>query len=702
MVTINNKNIFTQKRSPFIYLISYLLLCIGTAESQWIPTNGPYGGSVYSLGVVGTNLFIGTDVGVFHSSDLGVKWVNLKPKAFKTVTSFVTSGSNLLAGTSNGIFLSSDNGKNWVAINSGLTDLSIRQLSTNDTNIFAVTYNGTVFHSSDNGTSWVIAESLSFVRSIAIKGSSVFAGSFGGLIYRSTDNGEHWTSTNTGSILSVEIHKSNIFAGTNDGHLFRSTDNGNSWNDIKTFIIEGIEPKVEFLFSTDSDLFAEVSGHIFRSNDSGNNWTKIDSGLSDSPSVFTITKIGSILFAGTYDRGIFYSLNNGDEWLVTNFGSKTYDFSIAATSSNILVSTVGGFFQSKNNGGDWSFNNLGLVSNYSDKTRIISSIVMKDSNIYLGTDGAGIYRSTNNGNSWMSFSEGLPNTIITALIIKDSIIFAGTLGGGIYNSTNNGINWVSSNISLSGNVVNAFTIKDSILFAGTNAGVFQSINNGKNWTAINSGLTFSNVSSLVTNGNVVIAGTYSGIFRSINNGASWLPADSGLSGLQREIYCLAAHGLNIFAGAFRGGVFLSRDNGISWISFGDSLSTVYKVNSLAIDDKNLYAALDENLVWKRSLSDVLTNISSLADHPREFTLVQNYPNPFNSSTKIVITLPSQHFVSLRVYDILGREVALLINDILSKGSHEVSFKATNLSSGIYFYQLKSDGILLSKKMILQK
>ena len=83
-------------------------------------------------------------------------------------------------------------------------------------------------------------------------------------------------------------------------------------------------------------------------------------------------------------------------------------------------------------------------------------------------------------------------------------------------------------------------------------------------------------------------------------------------------------------------------------------------------------------------------------------LYQNYPNPFNPSTTISYKLVSNDYVSLKVYDILGNEVANLVNKYRSAGSYKVEFNANNLSSGVYFYRLNAGEITQIKRMILIK
>ncbi len=90
-----------------------------------------------------------------------------------------------------------------------------------------------------------------------------------------------------------------------------------------------------------------------------------------------------------------------------------------------------------------------------------------------------------------------------------------------------------------------------------------------------------------------------------------------------------------------------------------------------------------------------------------YDLMQNYPNPFNPVTTISWQLPEVGFVTLKIYDILGREVTTLVNEELAAGNHEVEFNShsgevRNLSSGIYFYQLKAGDYINTRKMVLIK
>jgi hypothetical protein len=97
-----------------------------------------------------------------------------------------------------------------------------------------------------------------------------------------------------------------------------------------------------------------------------------------------------------------------------------------------------------------------------------------------------------------------------------------------------------------------------------------------------------------------------------------------------------------------------------------------------------------------------SNIVEAAIAPSMFSLSQNYPNPFNPSTTISYQLPANSFVTLKVYDILGKEVATLINEQKTAGKYSVAFDTPNLGSGVYFYTLRAGNYVQSKKMILAK
>ena len=112
--------------------------------------------------------------------------------------------------------------------------------------------------------------------------------------------------------------------------------------------------------------------------------------------------------------------------------------------------------------------------------------------------------------------------------------------------------------------------------------------------------------------------------------------------------------------------------------------------------------LDSNPPYLIVSYNIVTEIEDFESELNSFTLYQNYPNPFNPSTVIRYQLPKISYVELKVYDLLGREVATLISEEQTSGLHEVKFDASSLAGGYYFYTLRAGQFVSTKKMILMK
>ena len=116
------------------------------SDAQWVQTNGPYGGFVVSLAGSGSNLFAGTNRGVFLSTNNGAKWTAINNGLTDTdVRQLALSGTNLFAGTNGGVFLSTNNGTDWAAVNSGLTSTDVLALAESGTDLIAGTLDGGVW-----------------------------------------------------------------------------------------------------------------------------------------------------------------------------------------------------------------------------------------------------------------------------------------------------------------------------------------------------------------------------------------------------------------------------------------------------------------------------------------------------------------------------------------------------------------------------
>lgn len=210
--------------------------------------------------------------------------------------------------------------------------------------------------------------------------------------------------------------------------------------------------------------------------------------------------------------------------------------------------------------------------------------------IFAGTIGHGIYRSTDNGSTWSPTSPtSIYNRVHSLGVNHNGYIYAGVqylstsyFIEDLYRSTDNGNSWTASGHVERLTISIAFNSAGDI-FAGTKThGVFRSTNDGETWAQINSGLTSPNIFSLAVNTNGdILAGTPSGIFRSTNNGANWNEINSGLTSLDVKTIAVSSNA-NIFCGTFGGGVFRSTDNGNSWVQINNGLTNL-NINSLSVN-----------------------------------------------------------------------------------------------------------------------
>lgn len=371
----------------------------------------------------------------------------------------------------------------------------------------------------------------------------------------------------------------------------------------------------------------------------------------DSVEVLSLTRSGSNFFAGGYRAGVFLSSDNGTSWRNTTVGQPdTFFTSLAVLGTNLFAGT-------------------GIIA---------GGIV-------------GVLRSTNNGQAWAASNTGLSHRSVLSLGVYGTTLFAGTFSG-IYYSPNNGSNWSAS--SLLGYNTLAFAEIGASFFAGTNAGVWRSVNNGVNWTWFsNLGVTF--VRALAVHGTTLFVGTEgNGIFVTTNMGATWNPANSGLTSLY--VWSFAISDTNLFAGTYDG-VFLSRNFGASWTNINQGL--IGTVKAFAVIDTNLFAG--SMGIWKRSLNEILTSVENPSiTMPTHSSLDQNYPNPFNPVTTISFKIASRSFVSLRIFDALGREATTLVSEELNVGKYVRQWDASGFASGVYLCRLNAGTVSVSKKFIL--
>jgi hypothetical protein len=420
---------------------------------------------------------------------------------------------------------------------------------------------------------------------------------------------------------------------------------------------------------------------------------------------------GTNLFAGTYGGGVFLSTDNGASWVAVNSGlTNTFVNALAIVGTIVFAGTDNGAFLSVNNGAAWTPVNDSL-SNVQ-----INSFAAAGNYLFTGTGGKGVYASTGNGGVWTPVNNGLPDTRIYSLAVESNTLFAGD-SGKIFLSANNGTAWTVSDSGLT-NMVTALAVGPNgaggtNIFAGTHGeGVFLSTDNGTSWTPVDSGLTYLNIKTLYSNGSDLFAGTNgSGVFYSGNNGTYWSAVDSGLASTYFTSF--AVSGTDLFTGT-NGGVFRSHyvkfAAGISPAVIPPGSSGSLKIHFDAIPaggisekiviGSNAPSSQDTVYITGNGITTSVEN--TFSGIPTRITLSQNYPNPFNPSTNIDYQVPARAYITMKVYNVMGQEVAILKEGEQEAGSYSVEFDAKNLPSGVYFARLLSNGVSLVRKLVLMK
>lgn len=691
-------------------LVIILVIHQTALNAQWIKTNGPYGGNITCFAVSGSYLLAGAILGgVYRSTDNGVSWTESDTGLTnKWVLSLAASGSYVFTGTTGGIFRSADNGATWTEVSTGLPAGSVKFLTFLDTDILAGTSAG-VFRSTNNGENWTDVSTgmiWNYTYTLAVKDTNIFAGTAQG-IYRSSRNNINWKACGLSSlnVFSILVSGSNIFAGT-DGGIFLTTDRGEHWTVVNSDLNYSF---VYSLVSLGSYIFAgdNING-IIRTSNNGGTWVPVNDGISNTRINF-IGINGSTLFAGVQGGdGIYRSSNNGEKWTKSNEGLNNTIINslivkpVESGSSILFAGTTYGVFRSDDEGEKWTQVNSGLTKDY------VYSLAVSGKRLFAGTSD-GIFSSDNYGTSWTSISTGLTNmkvSAVTAAITRtgDTSIFAGTDGGGVFRSQNNGsTNWTEVNNGIKRKYINFLATSDTNIFAG-GTGIFRSTNNGEKWSAADTGLTFSSVYTLAvsTDKKAMFAGTYTGgAFISTNNGSKWTQIRSGLPGYP-TIRSFAFSGNYVFAALTDWGVFSSKNNGSYWNDFNTDLGHT-DLQSIIVSDEHLFVGTRGGGVWKRPLSDIVTSVETpQGNFPTYIYLEQNYPNPFNSTTAFRFSISAASFVSLRIFNALGAEVATLLHAELPAGTYTQYWNARNMADGIYFYRLQAGVQSLTKKLILSK
>jgi photosystem II stability/assembly factor-like uncharacterized protein len=480
--------------------------------------------------------------------------------------------------------------------------------------------------------------------------------------------------------------------------FLKTTNGGNNWitqysatntykNPMNLFFSDALTG-----YSVGGDAWLQYPGCFFKTTNGGNNWVSVY--LQDT------TVFRGIYFQNSvtgYISGSFGYLlktnNSGNNWIHLNSGTSNALSSIYFIDNNtgFVTGANGTIIKTTDAGNNW-FNQ---VSNTSLSLR---SIHFENSNLGFacGSDVYGnnhvILKTTNSGNNWIVLLEEVSNPINHFKSIYFTSINEGYIGSTykILKTTNSGVNWFYLDLPI--NNFSESTFGNSVSFINSTTGYICGYN-----------------------GN-------SAILKTTNAGISTIPASpSGLSGSYltnpRRIQ-LSWTDNSYIENGYK--IERKKSTDTLWAIIDSVAQNVTQYNDInivlgpVVYNYRIFAYNSYGVSGYSNIVSITVTEIKLIENivSKEFSVSQNYPNPFNPSTKIRFQVPYREgwqrnadgvgFVTLKVFDITGKEVATLVNEQLQPGTYETDWNASAFSSGVYFYKIEAGKYTETKRMLLLK
>lgn len=702
------------------------------ANAQWIWQNPlPQGNPLNSSSFINDNTgwIAGKNGTLLKTTNGGANWNIMQNGSNETYTSINFTDAN------NGWLLSK--------INPGANGLAFIKHTTNGGNSWN---NQLVFGDTIQG-----ANTIQFLN-INTGYVNVFSNSGGNFIYKTTNGGMNWfASGNSINGWMRKLYFKDVNTGWvcgESGYIHKTTNGGINWSSQQTLPID-VYYGISFVDYNTGYLVGYSGSRIQKTTNGGTNWFLLNNLYGFT--LWDINFINANTGIAVGNGAILRTTSGGSTWDTlkkpdyTGWNESYKNVIFSGSNTVWILGSTGDIKKSTNSGMNWSSQRLGSVSDLSD-------IQFLDNNTGYAAGWAFI-KTTNSGTNWNILSDTGINCI--SFINSNTGYSGGRNNYCINKTTNGGVNWLNIHSS-SGLLCKKISFTDinygCALIASLGCyKIFTTTNGGNNWIIykyIDSTLSLNSIffvdnqtGWVVGNGNG-ISNKPSIILKTTNNGINWV--SQSLSNLFKSLY--SVYFINNQTGWITGdGVVLKTTNGgNNWITtasvYGVSVKFFNENMGYVSSLSGLYKSTDGGINWYYSSYNqsvqimgayfinqntgwaagyygsilkttnggnvFVNNISTVT--PSKYSISQNYPNPFNPITKIrfsIVSSPrvlSGDLVQLKVYDVMGREVQVLVNESLKPGTYEVSFDGSSLTSGVYFYKLITAGFTETKKMLLLK
>jgi len=612
--------------------------------------------------------------------------------------------------STNGILKTTNGGNNWRFITAPV-DSVLGYYS--NTLLYGIK-NDKVFLSRDLGVNWNLSltastnEYLSYVY--FVDENTGYCSGFKTntcSIYKTTNSGLNWNSVNTGLKYSIPnmyffdeqrglaliLSSRSLLIKTNNGCL--------NWDTILTIPVNS----KKIIFFDNITGYIKGTNFIINTTNQGINWST----FSTTHNTF-LRNINEGIGIDNFKRNYFYrTTDRGSTWnamtsgINDNFTSITFLDQVTG-----FISGTNKIFKTTNSGVNWSAYELGLDSSTSP---FVNELTFVNSNTgYAAINPGKIAKTTNCGLNWNIYYIGQNYSLPVLSFPSADTGYSISYGGLLYSTTTGGIDWIFLSRLEDGAFYDIKFINNNTGFAGASGSygskgkILKTTNRGYNWsvTQLDSIMVITEIICPSANDVFVVGYKYDDrgvIYRSTNNGANWsyniVPTSIYSVHFPTSVTGYAASSNNSF--------YKTTDSGNNWYQTfsinGNIIESIFFTDSLTGYGAGLYGQIIKTTTGGGVLISVEPQSYVV---PHTYNLYQNYPNPFNPTTKIKFDIPKAMNASLKIYDILGREISVIVNDFLIPGTYAFDFSGSDLSSGVYFYVLTGEGFIESKKMLLVK
>ncbi|MFC2132087.1 T9SS type A sorting domain-containing protein, partial [Bacteroidota bacterium] len=527
-------------------------------EGSWDAVNSGFSGHLRfkSFMKIDEGVFLSGSLGkaIFKTTNYGESWVNYNIGLLsnENVNTIIQVKNIIFIGTDRGIFKSTDKGKKWVFVKDGIGSVNKMHYIQERDMVFAVTSKG-IFNSVNSGYNWNSLNNglKNEVNALSIieHNDTLYVGTKNGLLFTTFELFEWKTTNNQPSAKNIQTLSSisgDLFIGS-DFSLFKKSD------DDFINVNKGLGVRsINCFINDESGVYAATDMGVYKTTNNGYSWIQLNKGFSDVYEINTLViSKSNIILAGSNGDGLYYSTDNGLNWLKntnSNLTSIRISKLIMDSTGVVYAGTRGdGVFTSNDNGESWHKMFGGDIEN----SDVLSLIVAKNNYLFAGTTNNGLYRKAPFDDWRVSTDIGAGVSNITSLEYKadkqsglemEGVIFAAT-NLGVYKTRDNGTIWNKTSGSLLSQARVLFVNNGDTLFAGLKNvnGVFTSIDNGENWERYydNSGIHLFPVTTFDDSQNgFTYAGTRNGgCFRTINSASGQVPLTPEVTVIGETSFC---------------------------------------------------------------------------------------------------------------------------------------------------------------------